>query len=495
MLLYRAAAAQRTAGDVTAVATRYTFFRSVAPFSKWEEIAENDVLGYAVVLHFTLSDNTHRIYVLEAATRIPALWLEGVDPAIPASIPNQYIHCCRAIKTTLGMRAPGVSRELQFTGTYFYQQNDLTHVCAHAALRTAINTAAFHDLPKLTNAVLNKMLGIDLSQPSIGEYVTDPPDPVTGKVEAKGVGFADIPRVIEALGFKSQAAQYATRPDVHFTEELHAHVESGCPTILATWNGHSGHVVAVLGHTLNSDRWSPEARIGYGAPLGKYLPAAGWTDHLVISDDNYGMYVTLPPDQLRIHSAPVAGSMPSLASHQTVVATYSVTILPPDVHIQSYLAEQYASHVASVLINSQLATAPNDWLKVFERYPITIRTLLQSKQAYMASMGATADQWGNRLSNDELATIDKVLPSKAWVSEISVPHLFAANKRKLGDVVICASEIPGKTQFIDYVVLVWLPSCHWLASDLVAGTASQSWSIKGHVPLSRGSGPKPKFEW
>lgn len=492
----RAAASQRTGDHVTAFATRYTFFRATAPAEEWSEFANDKVLGYAVVVSLALPDRSNLVYVLEAAAQVPTMWLEGPDHhAVPATVSNQYIHCCRQITTTIGKRA--AAREFTFIGTYFYQQNGLTHVCAHAALRAAINNYPLFTKPKLTNAALNVMFGIDLRTPSVGRYSQDPSPETDGTGSptdgTQGVDLEKLVKVIEVLGFRCVHSEYVSRPAIHFAEEAHPIIESGCPAILVTWNQKARHVVAVLGHTMNSDRWAPEARIPYGAC--PYVSAAAWTDHLVIADDNYGMYENMPTDQFRLDPSYKGGPDPVMPAHQFLAVLESLSILPQSVTTYAYLAEQTASQVAENLIGSQCQSAHGPWLGVLGSYPTTIRTLLQSKAAYIAAMAAAADQHGSRLSGDELTMLDEQLPDRFWVSELTVPHLYAANKRKLGEILIRAEGVPEDSDYFDSVVMAWLPGWHWLASDLANNLQPKPWSITGHIPLLRGNGSRPTLEW
>jgi hypothetical protein len=101
-------------------------------------------------------------------------------------------------------------------------------------------------------------------------------------------------------------------------------------------NTRIGHVVTVLGHTSNFDRWKPEADRGYGNfPLRPYISSAEWCDHYVINDDNYGMYSTLPSEAIRNFMVPNRNPFPH--------ASMAITIVPKEVTIHGYMAEQFCS--------------------------------------------------------------------------------------------------------------------------------------------------------
>ena len=59
------------------------------------------------------------------------------------------------------------------------------------------------------------------------------------------------------------------------------------------------HVVPIIGHTLNTDSWQPEADIQYKRKVDLHFRSvSAWVDNFIIHDDNFGMYLCYPTSKL-----------------------------------------------------------------------------------------------------------------------------------------------------------------------------------------------------
>jgi hypothetical protein len=67
--------------------------------------------------------------------------------------------------------------------------------------------------------------------------------------------------------------------------------------------------------------------------LEPYIPVTAWCDHYVVSDDNYGMHVTLPSEMIRNFVVP--------SKNPNIHAMAAVTLLPRSVKLGGYAAEQF----------------------------------------------------------------------------------------------------------------------------------------------------------
>jgi hypothetical protein len=72
-------------------------------------------------------------------------------------------------------------------------------------------------------------------------------------------------------------------------------------------------------------------------------------------------------------------------------------------------------------------------------------------------MAAVEDSEGAKLTPAEVLKLRSVLPRRFWVSEVSLPDLYAANKHKIGDVIIDAAASKDKHSSGDSLVFAWLP--------------------------------------
>src|SRR5207245_4114204 len=121
----------------------------------------------------------------------------------------------------------------------------------------------------------------------------------------------------------------------------------------------TAHVLAVVGHTLNSDRWTPEARHGYGAfPISPYISTSAWADHFIVGDDNFGMYVTLPSESIRNMLVP--------KYNPNLNASLAIGLVPSDVNVTGYYVEQSAASLATKIIEHTNPTALNRWFHLLK---------------------------------------------------------------------------------------------------------------------------------
>lgn len=482
-----AALEARTDTKIKAEAVRFTFFRR-APAGTgpdaWLELGDKDVLGYAVLLRpnppleFIRADkSTCQIhgYVLEAVIAPPAVALEGGGTEC---VTNYYIHCCREFETTVGTKAK--SKPFRLVGTFFCQQNGYTNACAHAALRMAANSWPGFQGPKVTYEAINKILGIDHAK--------------LRKVRNDGLSTDQIASVIRALGHEAETAAFVLRPDVNYEDYIYPLIESGCPVILGIARPSVDHVITILGHTLNSDRWA-EARHGYGTmPKANYISASAWADHFIFNDDNYGMYVTLPSESVKnvivpqynpnLHAAVAIGLFPEKPN-----------TAGNDERVLGYFAEQVASVFLRKILRDTKPAPSNHWFNLMKNgHTPVCRTVLRDKGAYMKALDAMVDEKGHTVSDGDKKMVEGILPDRVWVTEIMTPALYVGNKRKLGEILTMTRANSADVAAGNVLVFAWLAGVAWHGSALQTGPVV--WSITGHVPLARGvPAEKCKLEW
>ena len=445
---------------VDTVATRLTFF------SQWADapLTDENILGYAVVVKIRCPDGKIKTHLLEAVVRPPSVVLLDAAKPFIKPITNYYVHNVRAFRTCVGTkRHPQI---FTITGSFFTQQNQITSVCAHACLRMAMNSSPFVKCGKITNKQINDILGAD--------------------TYGQGLSQNQIVAVVRNLGCQCHSANFSNETGVEYDHFMYPSLESCFPTILGIeyWDRReqrvAGHVVTVLGHTINSDRWEPEAVRGYGGyPLKPYIPTAEWCDHYIISDDNFGMYSTLPTDAIRNYLVP--------AKNPNRHASMAVSIVPEDVTMPGYIAEQFAVDKATKLINTVRLQVPNVWHERLREKSdgLVCRTLLQTKRNYTSFVKHHAAQ----LTAEQQSCFDS-LSEYVWVSEVSLPDIYTANKHKLGDVVLRADATRQESSAGRSLALAWFPGfiqigCHPNVSP---------WAIGTHVPLIR-STENPLLEW
>ncbi len=445
-------------------AVRLTFFCAPKELLNWdksEEYLSKHILGYAIIVTMVLPDNTFNTYLFEAVVRSPSIVFfkeEDEDTPFIEPVTNYYVHNARKFATTIGSQE--LSKQLLVEGSFFCQQNGFTSFCAHAALRMAINSSPLLDAPKLTNKRINEILRDKLG---------------VGLKEQRGLDQEQIQTVVEELGYGFHSANFLENTQIEYDHFIYPSLESCFPQILGVqgWNSKTGehiaHVVTVLGHTMNSDRWTPEARCGYGNyPIQPYISSASWCDHFIISDDNYGMFVTLPSEMLRNFIVPT--------KNPNLHATMAVSILPCEIELRGYEVEQWAMVVTNKLVHGVELEPPNVWHDRMKNKDLVSRTLLQTKEQYVSFIRQNTQNM-----TEKQETCFNNLPAYIWVTEVSLPNIYTGNKHKLGDVVTQASATKDEHKEGKSIVLAWFPGFIQLGYT----PQVDIWSIDTHVPLIR----------
>ncbi|MHC4122321.1 MAG: hypothetical protein ACYSSI_02005 [Planctomycetota bacterium] len=423
-------------GAIEFKAQRISFFSS-ADCKEIDEITEDNFLGYAVIITAKKLGNYISAYILESIVK-------------PPELRNYYLHNIRVHKTCIGTKEN--SREFRIKGSFFAQQSRVTHACAHAAIRVAINSHPIFGQRKLTNKYINSL--------------TNNPE--------RGLYKPEIMNVIKSLGFKIFQADFSENTKIDYDHFLYPYLESCLPTILGInrWdrinNQMVGHVVTVLGHTTNFDRWQPEADRGYGNyPIKPYISTAEWCDHYIINDDNYGMYCTLPSESMRNFIVPDKNPNPH--------AVIALIIAPRELELEGYYAEQKSIVALSKILSHfpHCLGTNNNWVCriIKAQGSIVCRTILVNKEDYMSQFAEIG--------------IALELPEKLWVTEISLPNLYCANKRKIGDIVWNAQK-KGPEQ--ENPLFAWFPEI-FLENQFL----NYGFKVNTHLPIFRGTGAV--LEW
>jgi hypothetical protein len=459
-------------------ALRFTFFAAPCPDkTRWRDaLPASSFLGYAVVVDAVLPTDVETVgrrcpsgelaYVLEAVAKPPAWVFEnGARGYATRGVTNYYVHCQKEFKTTVGPK--DASAEYPLKGAFFCQQNGLTHVCAHAALRMILNTAEGLVGHKVTSRELNNILGIDHQQTSVSE----------------GLSVPQILTITDRLRLNVLAADFIACPTVDYAEWTYPLLESGYPVLLAFNPTHAeGHLVAVLGHTMNSDKWDCEAHLAYRPEaLGTYHASAAWVDHFIINDDNFGMYACMPPSYLRSKVLP--------QYDLTQRATFAMGFLPPQFDVPPYSAEKASIGIVRQLQGVYQPNPGNRWLRrIWQQLEqpqkgIVARTLGCTKEQYIAHLKAAVDSDGH----GPVSVISKALvnaPDHLWLTEVSLPDLYTANKHKLGDILVDARAGKRGGQPVLTYVWGWLPGLQ-IPDNPRPGVTPLSWPLTGHIPVLR----------
>ena len=480
----------RCKGNVDFKAWRFSFFSCPVTNESLPYTKDTDYLGYAVLVSLKLPDHTQRRYIYESIIAEPSFFVDRVSQR-ECGLPNHYIHCVRRYSGWLA------GQHFRLSGSFFSQQNGLTHVCAHSALRWL-----FNNLPERAEEIvsyedINQNLGIDHVSDKVGQYGSEAP--------AIGLSMDRLLNVIEQHGYKHFDVDFENpvgRPQPYW-RFIYSIIESGYPVLVCFTAHNARHVICAIGHTLNSDIWDAEAKLAYsGAPQAGYLSTASWVDHFVIHDDNYGMYFSMPCKALS----------QTTSQYGPFQITEALGIVPADIELGPLEAEQIASFsLRSFLLNAPLQECY--WLNALREEEasfgkwVVLRTLLVRKAVYQEHLRSMEDVHGNVLKKDEVTTIiHKELPEHFWLTEITLVDLYTANKRKLGEILFKTSDLgisseDDKETYMKKVfsscIAIRLPRNIIIPKVTQKDIQAQVYTtdLNGHVPLVRTCGTAPVVEW
>lgn len=409
-----------------------------------------DVIGQAVVVTFPTLDGP-KSYVFEANIRLPSRGRAAV-PLI-----NNYVPLAREVETLVK------GERHRFKGIYFCEQNGLTTVCAHSALRTVVHAITGM---RLSTAEVQRRLG--------------------AATQDGGVRSRDLIQAIEGFGRKARVYSFASadasKPAGAAVDTpwgvLTSAIEAGHPALLIVKSeGPVDHVMPVLGYTLNTDEWHPHAATQYLRAPEPFLSSSHWIDHLIINDDLAGPYYCLA------QAWATAGRGGALLG--------VITIIPEEAEVTPALAEPTAhSALKSMLIpeiDEALPSQARWWRYLVDTItndscrPV-LRTTLASRDGYLAHLEETASHMRRTLDPDIVDRLRGALPPTFWLCEVSLPHLYVGNRAKLGEIMIRPSpRLATGESALNMVIGFRLPSVvGWRdGTDLLA----QRCSLDEHARL------------
>ena len=272
-------------------------------------------------------------------------------------------------------------------------------------------------------------------------------------------------------------------PKIDYGEYVHRFIESKCPCILifSTDSVQDMHVVPVLGHTLNSELWYPEAEGFYRPELAKpFVHASKWVDNFIIHDDNFGMYLCLPIDSLR------RMTLPTTDPHFRVY--YAMGICPFEINMPGSDAE----NAAAISLRNVIDKVKRDagslrfWVQILDDYiekrTLVFRSCIVDRDQFGDHFKKNKDSEGKRFSAADIDWMLSDLPMKFWLCEISIPGLYSTNKSKLADAIYGIDDPPisKKEQVHDRLQLLRMPGYAYKPQQ-----EPRELGVKSHYPLVR----------
>jgi len=433
---------------------RLTFWsRSCAKLRDMRYLTEADLLGYAILKQDSIPAQSSKWHIFESVFK------KYDDPH--NCVPNEPVFAVQC-----------GSQEYHLNGVLYCQQNGLNKSCAQVALRS------------LLSRILRDQ---DICYSRINKVVQQcNPDFVPGE----GLESSQIRIILESFGIKYDDIDYiATNKSgvsqpIPYSKVLYAGIENGLGGLLGfelSTTGVKGdkHIIPFYGHTFNQDTWVPRASIAYFrvGDSTRYISSEEWMSSLIGHDDNFGSNYCVPrryiePSQVKyVVALRPPNTAYSAISAEAIAADCLYSTLNTLEHIDAYWIQRLIYH-----INSQ---------------DVVLRTLYVNRNQYVAHLRESADWKGLTEDTSILDNFASSLPEHLWMVEVSIPELFPANYRKLGEIILdaCVSldPFPPKVQLW---ILARLPGLYLInQSPIIQGPTSfmhRESAMKSHIPLYRG---------
>lgn len=474
--------------DVEFQAYRFTFI--LADFNgekdKIKTLENNKFIASAIVINFNKIKDPVKIdektgwysYLYSAFVTTPKI--NGTIPLL-----NNYLHVFRTFNREVSYLEGAPSRNYSITGTFFCEQNAVTNVCAHASLCMILNNMDRGD-DIITSEDINKIVGINHNTKKDAD-----------RLARNGLNQDDINKVLTTKKLKYKLLDFFSEPNIEYDAQIYHYLESKFPCLLVfTTRGQGAHIVPILGHTLNSDIWKPEAirAYSYDSAFEGYFSAVKWVDHFIIHDDNFGMYHCLPVDTLKRITLPKYDPY--------FRAAYAVAVVPSDVTTTAREAEWASIYVTSDLLNRSRERGEklDIWCQrlLHGKSIPTIRTFNLTKEEYSRSLEAQ-DFAGNSFTPQDKKVLTDDLPDRFWLSEITLPDLYAANKHKIIDFFYMSHDPedvtePDEQKMKRRWLQVRLPYA-LMKRHADGKISSYTLGIKSHYPLYPHNTDEDKQEW
>jgi hypothetical protein len=327
---------------------------------------------------------------------------------------HNYHPCAKGFGFRVG------ERNLNIHGVVFCQQNSLNKACAQVGLRSMCSTY-LGDLG-LSYSRINQIAFEGIASPT----------------PWKGLTLPQIEKVFDALDIPHFSLDYASNPDdvrqlLPYQKLLYSGLESGAGAMLVFSMSGSGagsvmHIIPFFGHTFNEDSWPPVAEGAYfkiGEAI-RYIPSEQWMSSFVVHDDNFGSNLCIPKAYVQ------AGN-----------AQYAVVLLPRDYQYGGIYAEVAAADYFYTLL-PKLEAGSNPWrrrlLKHVDDQTLVLRTVPISKGEYLQHV-QTIDDWDFKKEDEgTIQALASMMHERMWMVELSIPDLFPANKRKIGEILLSAEK-------------------------------------------------------
>ena len=346
-------------------------------------------------------------------------------------------------------------------GALFAQQNGISKCCAHVALYTILcnnfpdKEPSFAQMTQIVNGLHKESLDLD-------------PYEIRKILDFYGLEYHDIyypsPEEQECIENKDDLL-------IPFNKLIYAGIESGAGALAGFMlSKGGGHIIPFWGHTFNKDTWVSDAELFY-FKTGEiaYAPSENWTSSFIGHDDNFGPNLCVP--KLYLTKKQV---------------NYVVEIFRPGVKFSGAKAEIAAYQLFySILQFIKRNPNINKWTYraylAFISKRIVLRTVSLEKSEYLESLKNLKD-WENNSEDEKIIDfLAEHLPEYIWLTEFSLPQLFPANERKIGEIILDATQYLDSNNSQAVFLAARFPS-NWYFPNEDGTFLSISSTLVSHTP-------------
>jgi hypothetical protein len=415
----------------------------------------------------TVNNNEFIGYAIVKGDKVPSVSAE-MRWRVYESVIRAFRHDNNFIRGEQNWECSINNCQFRVMGYLYAQQNNMTNVCAHVALRTA--AARFHPSGDMSYREMNTLLGVDHQIKK------------TGGPDGLGLETNEMLRVLEQAGANCFVGDYSTPSSwpVPFDKYIYGSVESGYPAIIifattSTLGDH--HAVPIIGHTFNEDAWVASADLSYfrvGAGT-MYIPSDSWLSTYIAHDDNWGSNFCIPRRYLETkRPCPELTPPSSFCLEDKKGIAYVIGTVPKSVKLNPIQAEVIGADYLFTMLPQMPDTASGRWRQRLDRYAqahrLVLRPILITGADYARHLSEIRDWNGHRIDPKLVSSLkENIISGHVWMIELSIPELFSANRRKIGEVLLRSDIEPGVTRDLNSFLLARVPG-HFALYD--SGDAS-----------------------
>jgi len=378
-----------------------------------QNLSKLTFLSYSAIINYS-SINKNDSYLLFSVVATPMKHDLYRNKAVPLT--NYYFHTIRDYEFRFGS-PEGNEFNFNIIGAPFFQKNSITSFCIQTALATLLNQADYRGT-LLLPVQINELAGLSISQSTSG-----------------GLDIAQTINVIKNQGCFAKTFDFHLKDTDKLFKSLHKKFDLPPSGIIYPWmeSGLPGfivfvtkkdilHAVPIIGHTLNTDRWDPEADIRYRKNVRYHFRSvSAWVDNYIIHDDNFGMYLCYPTDKLEEKKR----NYGYLVNYVLFMPKEEITYPPDKIEIS------LIAIMRNILDKfSGLTKEENPWLYKLKHElsaPLVSRTIACQKSNYVQNL-KNPDCFNKIIADKLQRQIAAHLPESFWLTEITLPDLYVANK-------------------------------------------------------------------